>query len=89
MSERLSHNIVDPFEDTERDVFCAMTVVKQPVTTSSIRSRILKDQIATGVSIIPGRHNIVDPFEDTERIPIVQLQNMFVVSQHRRSVRGY
>jgi len=38
------------------------------VTTSSIRSRILKDRIKS-VNVTPAAcHNIVDPFEDTERL---------------------
>jgi len=37
-----SHNIVDPFEDTERAGDFGFDVTARPVTTSSIRSRILK-----------------------------------------------
>jgi len=38
----VSHNIVDPFEDTERYQAALFGAVYHAVTTSSIRSRILK-----------------------------------------------
>jgi len=64
-----SHNIVDPFEDTESDVDAVHVVRKWLVTTSSIRSRILKADASGGLRVVTKRHNIVDPFEDTERSP--------------------
>jgi len=60
------HNIVDPFEDTERLWTAPATSYYQLVTTSSIRSRILKVSPGCALVVVTVGHNIVDPFEDTE-----------------------
>jgi len=61
------HNIVDPFEDTESRAGTVLARTGDGVTTSSIRSRILKEWCGGAGRFAVGRHNIVDPFEDTER----------------------
>jgi len=66
-SQAMSHNIVDPFEDTERLSRTSSSGQSTSVTTSSIRSRILKDYEVHAVFVGAFGHNIVDPFEDTER----------------------
>jgi len=48
------HNIVDPFEDTERFEARPRDNDTGPVTTSSIRSRILKERTAQAFENISG-----------------------------------
>ena len=66
------HNIVDPFEDTESCMPLRPELTYTQVTTSSIRSRILKVGGPQLDALICRGHNIVDPFEDTESIVILR-----------------
>jgi len=83
------HNIVDPFEDTERDSADTLAIPPGRVTTSSIRSRILKGRLECA----PERVHFVTTSSIRSRI--LKASEGWgtppppFMSQHRRSVRGY
>jgi len=71
-----SHNIVDPFEDTERRAPRWTADLRRDVTTSSIRSRILKANATERGCTANDSHNIVDPFEDTESTTVMPITSL-------------
>ncbi len=62
---RFTH--VDPFEDTERRSLRRACASRDPVSPTSIRSRILKAQGFFMLICTSRSFTHVDPFEDTER----------------------
>jgi len=62
---RFTH--VDPFEDTESRVKLRVKYLRDLVSPTSIRSRILKAFLSTPAATAPTCFTHVDPFEDTER----------------------